>query len=148
MTTTTQALDIKNIALLGNPNAGKSSLFNALTGLNQKIGNYSGVTIDKNTGTWKLSDDKAVDLIDLPGIYSLFAKSPDERVVLDPLFNIESKDRPDLILLVLDASNLTRSLLLLDQDSISPFWICIFEPIGDSNVKSSIYCVSGEEKPD
>jgi ferrous iron transport protein B len=115
MTTTTQALDIKNIALLGNPNAGKSSLFNALTGLNQKVGNYSGVTIDKNTGTWKLSDGATVDLIDLPGIYSLFAKSPDERVVLDPLFNLENKERPDLILLVLDASNLTRSLLLLDQ---------------------------------
>ena len=115
MTTTTQALDIKNIALLGNPNAGKSSLFNALTGLNQKVGNYSGVTIDKNTGTWTLSDGQAVELIDLPGIYSLFAKSPDERVVLDPLFNLENKDRPDLILLVLDASNLTRSLLLLDQ---------------------------------
>lgn len=115
MTTTTQALDIRNIALLGNPNAGKSSLFNALTGLNQKVGNYSGVTIDKNTGTWTWADGKTVDLIDLPGIYSLFAKSPDERVVLDPLFNLENKDRPDLILLVLDASNLTRSLLLLDQ---------------------------------
>lgn len=115
MTTTTPALDIQNIALLGNPNAGKSSLFNALTGLNQKIGNYSGVTIDKNIGTWKFSDGKAVNLIDLPGIYSLFAKSPDERVVLDPLFNLEHKERPDLILLVLDASNLTRSLLLLDQ---------------------------------
>ncbi|MBL4651184.1 MAG: ferrous iron transport protein B [Aureispira sp.] len=125
MTTTTQALDIKNIALLGNPNAGKSSLFNALTGLNQKIGNYSGVTIDKNTGTWKLSDGKAVDLIDLPGIYSLFAKSPDERVVLDPLFNLESKDRPDLILLVLDASNLTRSLLLLDQIRVFNFPIVV-----------------------
>jgi ferrous iron transport protein B len=125
MTTTTQALDIRNIALLGNPNAGKSSLFNALTGLNQKIGNYSGVTIDKNTGTWKLSDGKAVDLIDLPGIYSLFAKSPDERVVLAPLFNLESKDRPDLILLVLDASNLTRSLLLLDQIRVFNFPIVV-----------------------
>jgi ferrous iron transport protein B len=115
MTTTTPALDIKNIALLGNPNAGKSSLFNALTGLSQKVGNYSGVTIDKNTGTWTWADGKSVDLIDLPGIYSLFAKSPDERVVLEPLFNTEHKEHPDVILLVLDASNLTRSLLLLDQ---------------------------------
>ncbi|WP_052595810.1 ferrous iron transport protein B [Aureispira sp. CCB-QB1] len=115
MTATTPALDIKNIALLGNPNAGKSSLFNALTGLNQKVGNYSGVTIDKNTGIWTLSNGQSIDLIDLPGIYSLFAKSPDERVVLDPLFNPDHKERPDLILLVLDASNLTRSLLLLDQ---------------------------------
>lgn len=125
MTTTTQALDIKHIALLGNPNAGKSSLFNALTGLNQKVGNYSGVTIDKNTGTWVCSDDKAVELIDLPGIYSLFAKSPDERVVLDPLFNLENKDRPDLIFLVLDASNLTRSLLLLDQIRVFNFPIVV-----------------------
>lgn len=125
MTTTTQALDIKNIALLGNPNAGKSSLFNALTGLNQKVGNYSGVTIDKNTGRWKWTNGKTVDLIDLPGIYSLFAKSPDERVVLDPLLNPENKDRPDLILLVLDASNLTRSLLLLDQVRVFNFPIVV-----------------------
>lgn len=125
MTTITQALDIKNIALLGNPNAGKSSLFNALTGLNQKVGNYSGVTIDKNTGVWTWANGKTVDLIDLPGIYSLFAKSPDEQVVLDPLFNPENKDCPDLILLVLDASNLTRSLLLLDQIRVFNFPIVV-----------------------
>ncbi|BDS13371.1 ferrous iron transport protein B [Aureispira anguillae] len=115
MMITTKELQIQNIALLGNPNAGKSSLFNALTGLNQKVGNYSGVTIDKNTGTWKWKNGKDIELFDLPGIYSLFAKSPDERVVLDPLLNLNSKDRPDLILVVLDASNLSRSLLLLDQ---------------------------------
>lgn len=115
MTTTMQALQLQNIALLGNPNAGKSSLFNALTGLNQKVGNYSGVTIDKNTGTWTWKNGNKIELFDLPGVYSLFAKSPDERVVLDPILNPNSPDKPDLILAVLDASNLTRSLLLLDQ---------------------------------
>ncbi len=115
MTTTIEAVPVKRIALLGNPNAGKSSLFNGLTGLRQKVGNYSGVTIDKNVGTWLFSTGKAVELLDLPGIYSLFARAPDERVVLPPILDPTSEDRPDVLIVVLDASQLTRSLLLLDQ---------------------------------
>ncbi len=106
---------LKRIALLGNPNAGKSSLFNALTGLNQKVGNFAGVTVDKKTGTCRLAKYEKVEVIDLPGIYSLFAKSPDERVVLEVLLNEHSKLRPDLLLVVLDAVNIERSLVLLTQ---------------------------------
>jgi ferrous iron transport protein B len=112
MATTVQ---IKRVALVGNPNAGKSSLFNGLTGLRQKVGNYSGVTIDKNVGNWIFTTGETVEVLDLPGIYSLFAKAPDERVVLRPLLDPASEDRPDVLLVVLDASQLTRSLLLLDQ---------------------------------
>lgn len=110
-----EAVPIKKVALLGNPNAGKSSLFNGLTGLRQKVGNYSGVTIDKNIGTWRFSSGKGVELLDLPGIYSLFAKAPDEWVVLPPLLDSNNEDYPDVLIVVLDASQLTRSLLLLDQ---------------------------------
>lgn len=110
-----EAVEVKRIALLGNPNAGKSSLFNGLTGLRQKVGNYSGVTIDKNIGTWFFNTGESVELLDLPGIYSLFAKAPDERVVLAPLLDPQNEDYPDVLIVVLDASQLTRSLLLLDQ---------------------------------
>lgn len=113
--TIVNSLQIKTIALLGNPNAGKSSLFNALTGLQQKVGNYAGVTIDKNTGVCTFPNGKSLEICDLPGIYSLFAKSPDERVVLEALLNPNSLEKPDLVVVVLDASNLNRSLLLLDQ---------------------------------
>lgn len=106
---------LKRIALLGNPNAGKSSLFNALTGLNQKVGNFAGVTVDKKIGTSRLSKDEKVEIVDLPGIYSLFAKSPDERVVLDVLLDENSELKPDLLLLILDAVNIERSLVLLTQ---------------------------------
>ena len=75
----------QKIALLGNPNVGKSSLFNALTGLNQRVGNFPGVTVDKKTGLLQLSEDKQLEILDLPGLYSLFVKSADEAVVLDEL---------------------------------------------------------------
>lgn len=115
ITSASTPLPLKSIALIGNPNVGKSSLFNVLTGLRQKVGNYAGVTTDKHVGTWEWRPDETLTVIDLPGLYSLFAKSPDERVVLSPLLDPQHPDRPDLLVVVLDASQLQRSLLLLDQ---------------------------------
>lgn len=106
---------IKKIALLGNPNVGKSSLFNALTGLNQKVGNFPGVTVDIKTGSCKLSPDYKIEISDLPGLYSLFAKSPDERVVLEALYSSEALSKPELVLLIIDATNIERSLILFTQ---------------------------------
>lgn len=103
------------IALIGNPNTGKSTLFNNLTGLRQKTGNYPGVTVSRKAGIVKLSSGEA-ELIDLPGTYSLSAHSPDERVVIDVL-NGRFKEigKPDIILFVADAGNLRRNLFLASQ---------------------------------
>ncbi len=103
------------IALVGNPNAGKSTLFNQLTGLNQKIGNYPGVTVEKHVGQFQLENVPA-SLIDLPGTYSLSAQSPDEMVVLDVLRGeVAEVGSPDMILIITDASNLRRNLYLVSQ---------------------------------
>jgi ferrous iron transport protein B len=106
---------IPKIALLGNPNSGKTSLFNQLTGLRQKTGNFPGVTVDKMMGTWKLNTDTTAEIIDLPGIYSIYPKTLDEQVVLDVLANNENEDYPDLAIVVADTSNLKRNLLLFSQ---------------------------------
>lgn len=103
------------IALLGNPNCGKSSLFNHLTGLRQKIGNFPGVTVDKKIGTAKLPNGSSVEILDLPGTYSIYPNSQDEQVVLSVLTNPADKDFPDLVVVVVDASNLKRNLLLFSQ---------------------------------
>jgi ferrous iron transport protein B len=103
------------IALAGNPNSGKSSLFNALTGMNQKVGNFPGVTVDKKTGRAAIAPDLQAKIIDLPGTYSLYPKSADEYVAYEVLLNPEGKDRPDLTLVVADASNLKRNLLFCSQ---------------------------------
>jgi ferrous iron transport protein B len=103
------------IALLGNPNSGKSSLFNQLTGLRQKTGNFPGVTVDKVTGFWKLNPSVSAEVLDLPGIYSIYPKTLDEQVVLDVLANPKSKLYPDIAIVVADASNLKRNLLLFSQ---------------------------------
>jgi len=103
------------IALVGNPNSGKSSLFNALTGLNQKVGNFPGVTVDKKTGTSKISDALTAHIIDLPGTYSLYPKSADEQVTYEVLLNQQNSERPDLIIVIADASNLKRNLLFCSQ---------------------------------
>ncbi|BDD06079.1 ferrous iron transport protein B [Aureibacter tunicatorum] len=101
------------VALIGNPNAGKTSLFNHLTGLNQKVGNFPGVTVDKKTGVMTSPEGKVCHIIDLPGTYSIYPRSLDEKVVFDSLS--DRQGNIDLAVVVVDASNLKRNLLLLTQ---------------------------------
>ena len=105
------------VALAGNPNAGKTTLFNALTGLRQKVANYPGVTVERKEGSWQLNGkDSAALLIDLPGLYSLDAASLDEQIARDVLTgNIKGLSRPDVVLAVVDATNLERNLYLVTQ---------------------------------
>lgn len=104
-----------HIALVGNPNSGKTSLFNALTGLNQKVGNFPGVTVDKKTGHLALEEGLEAELIDLPGTYSLYPRRGDEWVAYKVLMGADTEIRPDIVLLVADASNLKRNLLFCSQ---------------------------------
>ena len=103
------------VALVGNPNTGKSTLFNTLTGLNQKIGNFPGVTVDKKTGFCSLPDGRTAEIIDLPGTYSLYPKSKDESIVFSVLADKANTHTPDLVVVILDATNLKRNLLLYSQ---------------------------------
>ncbi len=105
------------VALLGNPNSGKSSLFNHLTGLRQKIGNFPGVTVDKKIGFCKVNGDLNIEIIDFPGTYSIYPGSLDEQVVLEVLANPNSPDYPDLAVVVVDSTNLKRNMLLFEQVS-------------------------------
>ncbi|MHB1311186.1 MAG: ferrous iron transport protein B [Gemmatimonadaceae bacterium] len=106
----------RRIAILGNPNAGKSTLFNALTGLRQKVGNYPGVTVEKKTGFCDLPSGRRAEVIDLPGSYSLQPASPDEMIVRDVLLGLQDDTpAPDLIVFVVDATNLDRHLYLALQ---------------------------------
>ena len=99
------------VALVGNPNAGKSALFNALTGARQKVGNYPGVTVERHAGRMALPDGRPVELLDLPGTYSLEPSSPDERVTRDVVTGTQAGERlPDAIIVVVDASNLDNHL--------------------------------------
>ncbi len=106
--------ELNTLALLGNPNTGKSSLFNALTGLSQHIGNYPGVTVERRTGTLKLGS-REINLVDLPGTYGLYPKSADERIACAVLQQPADADHPDAVLVVADANNLKPSLLLCTQ---------------------------------
>tara|TARA_S200000501_G_scaffold168202_1_gene158439 strand:- start:1220 stop:3316 length:2097 start_codon:yes stop_codon:yes gene_type:complete len=108
---------IKNIkvALIGNPNTGKTSVFNALTGLNQKVGNYPGITVEKKQGSFRLDRVTKVRILDLPGTYSLNASSMDESVVVELLLNKKDFDFPDVAVVVTDVENLKRNLLLFTQ---------------------------------
>ncbi len=106
---------VRTIALVGNPNSGKSTLFNQLTGLRQKTGNYPGITVDKKTGIIKVQDGRKIRVLDLPGTYSVYPRSKDEKIVLDILSNDTNAFYPDLVIVTVDASNLKRNLLLLTQ---------------------------------
>jgi ferrous iron transport protein B len=103
------------IAMVGNPNSGKSSLFNVLTGLNQKVGNFPGVTVEKKTGKCKLDASTMVDMVDLPGSYSLYPRRMDEWVAYQVLLQQDKEVKPDLVLVVADACNLKRNLLFVSQ---------------------------------
>jgi len=102
------------IGLLGNPNAGKSSLFNHLTGLTQKVGNFPGVTVDIKVGHLKVGEEK-VQIIDFPGIYSLFPSSQEEKMVVSTLLNPDAPKRPDRIIYVIDSNQINKHFLLLSQ---------------------------------
>ena len=104
------------VALLGNPNTGKSTLFNALTGLRQKVGNFAGVTVERVEGGYRAGDGRRVTVLDLPGSYSLSAGSPDESIALEVLLGRGRGDRlPDVVVLVSDAGHLERNLFLASQ---------------------------------
>ncbi len=104
-----------NVALIGNPNTGKTSVFNALTGLNQKVGNYPGITVEKKQGSCRLDRVTKARILDLPGTYSLNASSMDESVVVELLLNKNDPDFPDVAVVVTDVENLKRNLLLFTQ---------------------------------
>ncbi len=104
-----------NVALIGNPNTGKTSVFNQLTGLNQQVGNYPGITVEKKEGVAKLGRNVKAHILDLPGTYSLNASSLDENVVIELLLNKNDKDYPDVAVVVSDVENLKRNLLLFTQ---------------------------------
>ena len=102
------------VALVGNPNTGKSSIFNLLTGLRQHVGNFPGITVDKKVGKLRIGGEDH-ELIDLPGAYSIYPRSKDEQVVYDSLSDSNSENYPDAIIVVVDAANLERNLLLFSQ---------------------------------
>lgn len=103
------------IALVGNPNVGKTSIFNALTGLNQHVGNYPGVTIERKAGTTHLTKDIKATVVDLPGTYSINPSSKDEEIALKALYDPNNKDYPDVVVVVVEVENLKRNLLLFTQ---------------------------------
>jgi ferrous iron transport protein B len=108
------------VALVGNPNSGKTTLFNNLTGLNQKVGNFPGVTVDKKVGACQISQLSSkniidTEFIDLPGTYSLYPKSMEETITSEVLCNPFHENKPDVNIIIVDASNLKRSLNLATQ---------------------------------
>ena len=113
---TPESVEPPLFAVVGNPNSGKSTLFNALTGLRQKVGNYPGVTVEKKTGQFYSLHGKPIQLIDLPGAYSLVPRSPDEAITRDVLLGrVPDTPRPNRVICIVDASNLERNLFLVTQ---------------------------------
>lgn len=103
------------VALLGNPNVGKTSVFNALTGLKQRVGNYPGITVERKIGTCSLGNGIVAEIVDLPGTYSINATSKDEEIALSVLFDATHKEYPDVVVVVAEVENLKRNLLLFSQ---------------------------------
>ena len=104
------------IVLAGNPNTGKTAIFNLLTGLHQKVSNYPGITVEKKFGIIDLLDEKSIHILDLPGSYSLTSETFDEHVVSDEIFSwIRGENKPNLILSVVDVENLSRNLYFTSQ---------------------------------
>ena len=128
-----------HIALVGNPNSGKSSLFNALTGLNQQVGNFPGVTVDKMIGTTQLNKTTEASLIDLPGTYSLYPRREDEWVAYKVLMGADPEVKTDLVLLVTDASNLKRNLLFCSQIIDLRLPVVMALTMNDLAIKRDIY---------
>ena len=115
-TSTVESVRARTIAIIGNPNSGKTTLFNALTHLRQKVGNYPGVTVEKKEGRITFDDGSEASLLDLPGAYSLTANSPDEKIGTDILLGRTAHtNTPDIVICVVDASNLERNLYLVSQ---------------------------------
>ncbi len=136
-----------NIALVGNPNSGKSTLFNSLTGLNQKVGNFPGVTVDKKTGKVNLTTEVEATLIDLPGSYSLYPRRADEWVAYKVLIQPNETIKADVILFVADASNLKRNLLFCSQILDLKIPVVVALTMNDLAVKKGIKIdVAGLEK--
>jgi len=149
-----------NVVLIGNPNTGKTSVFNAITGLNQKVGNYPGITVEKKQGVCRLNHTTKAHIIDLPGTYSLNASSMDESVVIELLLNKNDKDYPDVAVVISDIENLKRNLLLFTQikdleiptllvinmsDRMTSKGISLNIPLLEEKLKTKIALISSRE---
>jgi len=127
------------IALVGNPNTGKTSLFNQLTGLKQKVGNYPGITVDRKAGCFTIDKNTTVNIIDLPGTYSINPTTLDENIVLETLLNPNADEFPDLIIMVADVENLKRNLLLFSQLKDLELPIILAINMSDQMIRKGIY---------
>lgn len=108
-------LATRRVAIAGNPNTGKTTLFNRLTGLSAKVGNYPGVTVESESGEVKLARSGTITLVDVPGTYSLTARSAEEQIAIQAICGLHPLERPDAVVLVVDATQLTRNLYLALQ---------------------------------
>lgn len=131
---------LQKIALLGNPNAGKSSLFNQLTGLRQKVGNFPGVTVERKSGFIRLDGKQENEIIDLPGTYSLYPTSLDERIAVNALIDVNNKDYPDAIVYILDVTHLERHILMLTQIVDLGFPVVVALNMNDIATEQNIQC--------